>query len=121
MRAASIRHRATGAKPYNIPKQLVWESAYQRAKANRAAAGVDGVSLAAFDGARDFSRLGADFDGWVGRGNVSASWAQSCGGLGIGAGVAEGTCLLCSKIFRFRFPFFPCILMRIKAPVTSGQ
>ena len=36
------------AKPYNIPKQLVWE-AYQRVKANRGAAGVDGVSLAAFE------------------------------------------------------------------------
>jgi len=35
------------AKPYNIPKQLVWE-AYQRVKANRGAAGVDGESLAAF-------------------------------------------------------------------------
>ena len=29
------------AKPYDIPKQLVWE-AYQRVKANRGAAGVDG-------------------------------------------------------------------------------
>jgi hypothetical protein len=28
------------AKPYYIPKQLVWE-AYQRVKANRGAAGVD--------------------------------------------------------------------------------
>ena len=36
------------AKPYNIPKRLVWE-AYQRVKANRGAAGVDGVSLAAFE------------------------------------------------------------------------
>lgn len=36
------------AKPYDIPKQLVWE-AYQRVKANRGAAGVDGVSLAKFD------------------------------------------------------------------------
>jgi RNA-directed DNA polymerase len=35
------------AKPYSIPKQLVWE-AYQRVKANRGAAGVDGESLAAF-------------------------------------------------------------------------
>ena len=38
----------TEAKPYNIPKRLVWE-AYQRVKANRGAAGVDGVSLAAFE------------------------------------------------------------------------
>ena len=37
------------AKPYNIPKRLVWE-AYQRVKANRGAAGVDRVSLAAFEG-----------------------------------------------------------------------
>jgi len=36
------------ARPYNIPKRLVWE-AYQRVKANRGAAGVDGVSLAAFE------------------------------------------------------------------------
>ena len=36
------------AKPYVIPKQLVWE-AYQRVKANRGAAGVDGESLAAFE------------------------------------------------------------------------
>ena len=36
------------AKPYDIPKQLVWE-AYQRVKANRGAAGVDGISLAAFE------------------------------------------------------------------------
>ena len=31
-----------------FPKQLVWE-AYQRVKANRGAAGVDGVSIAAFE------------------------------------------------------------------------
>src|SRR4029077_9556976 len=36
------------AKPYDIPKQLVW-TAYQRVKANRGAAGVDRVSLAAFE------------------------------------------------------------------------
>jgi RNA-directed DNA polymerase len=36
------------AKSYVIPKQLVWE-AYQRVKANRGAAGVDGESLAAFE------------------------------------------------------------------------
>lgn len=36
------------AKPYDIPKQLVWK-AYQRVKANRGAAGVDRVSLAAFE------------------------------------------------------------------------
>jgi retron-type reverse transcriptase len=36
------------AKPYVISKQLVWE-AYQRVKANRGAAGVDGESLAAFE------------------------------------------------------------------------
>jgi len=35
-------------KPYSIPKQLVWD-AYQRVKANRGAAGVDGESLAAFE------------------------------------------------------------------------
>jgi group II intron reverse transcriptase/maturase len=36
------------AKPYVIPKQLVWE-AYQRVKANRGAAGVDGESLTVFE------------------------------------------------------------------------
>lgn len=36
------------AKPYNIPKQLVWE-AYRRVKVNRGAAGVDGESLAVFE------------------------------------------------------------------------
>lgn len=36
------------AKPYEIPKQLVWEG-YQRVKANRGAAGVDGETLAAFE------------------------------------------------------------------------
>ena len=36
------------AKPFVIPKQLVWD-AYQRVKANRGAAGVDGESLAAFE------------------------------------------------------------------------
>jgi RNA-directed DNA polymerase len=36
------------AKPYNIPKQLVWD-AYQRVKATRGAAGVDGESLDAFE------------------------------------------------------------------------
>ena len=36
------------AKPYDIPKQLVWD-AYRRVKANQGAAGVDGMSLAAFE------------------------------------------------------------------------
>jgi group II intron reverse transcriptase/maturase len=36
------------AKPYVIPKQLVWE-AYQRVKANQGAAGVDGESLGMFE------------------------------------------------------------------------
>jgi RNA-directed DNA polymerase len=36
------------AKPFDIPKQLVWD-AYQRVKANRGAAGVDGESLAMFE------------------------------------------------------------------------
>ena len=36
------------AKPFDVPKQLVWE-AYKRVKVNRGAAGVDGESLAAFE------------------------------------------------------------------------
>jgi RNA-directed DNA polymerase len=36
------------AKPYNIPKQLVWQ-AYQRVKANRGGAGVDGKTLTVFE------------------------------------------------------------------------
>ena len=36
------------AKPYDIPKQLVW-AAYQRVKANQGAAGVDGETLAMFE------------------------------------------------------------------------
>jgi RNA-directed DNA polymerase len=36
------------AKPFDIPKRVVWE-AYQRVKANRGAAGVDDQSIEAFD------------------------------------------------------------------------
>src|ERR1035438_10401823 len=36
------------AKPFDISKQLVWD-AYQRVKANRGAAGVDGESLTMFE------------------------------------------------------------------------
>jgi retron-type reverse transcriptase len=36
------------AKPYDIPKQLVW-AVFQRVKANRGAAGVDGETLTAFE------------------------------------------------------------------------
>jgi len=36
------------AKPFDISKQLVWD-AYQRVKANRGAAGVDGESLSTFE------------------------------------------------------------------------
>jgi RNA-directed DNA polymerase len=39
------------AKPFDVPKQVVWE-AYQRVKAKRGAAGVDGESLAQFDADR---------------------------------------------------------------------
>ena len=35
-------------KPFTIPKQLVWE-AYRRVKANKGAAGVDSVSMEAFE------------------------------------------------------------------------
>ena len=36
------------SKPFAIPKQLVWE-AYRQVKANKGAAGVDGVTLGAFE------------------------------------------------------------------------
>ena len=35
-------------KPFDIPKRLVWE-AYQRVKANKGAAGVDGQSIEQFE------------------------------------------------------------------------
>ncbi len=38
----------TKAKPYAIAKQVVWD-AYEKVKANRGAAGVDGQSIAAFE------------------------------------------------------------------------
>jgi len=36
------------AKPFDIPKSMVWE-AYQRVKANKGAAGVDGQSVGQFE------------------------------------------------------------------------
>ena len=36
------------AKPFDIPKQEVWE-AFKRVKANQGAAGVDGQSIAEFE------------------------------------------------------------------------
>jgi RNA-directed DNA polymerase len=42
----------TEAKPFDIPKRLVWE-AYKRVKANRGAAGVDQQSISDFDCKRD--------------------------------------------------------------------
>ncbi len=43
----------TSAKPFVVPKRLIW-NAYQRVKANRGAAGVDGQSISDFD--RNLSR-----------------------------------------------------------------
>ena len=43
----------SSAKPFDIPKRVVWE-AYQRVKANRGAAGVDSQTLTEFD--RDLGR-----------------------------------------------------------------
>jgi RNA-directed DNA polymerase len=37
------------AKPFDIPKQEVWE-AFKKVKANQGAAGVDGQSIADFEG-----------------------------------------------------------------------
>ena len=37
------------AKPFNIPKRVVWK-AFKRVKANRGAAGVDKQSIAGFEG-----------------------------------------------------------------------
>ena len=45
------------AKPYDISKQLVWDE-FQRVKANRGAAGVDGESLEAFE--KDLGRAADD-------------------------------------------------------------
>jgi hypothetical protein len=45
------------AKPFDIPKRVVWE-AYQRVKANRGAAGVDDQSIEAFD--QDVKSFGID-------------------------------------------------------------
>lgn len=38
----------SGGKPFDIPKMLIWE-AYQKVKANRGSAGVDGQSIAEFE------------------------------------------------------------------------
>jgi RNA-directed DNA polymerase len=43
----------TSTKPYDIAKRTIWE-AYQRVKANRGAAGIDGETIAMFE--RDLSR-----------------------------------------------------------------
>jgi RNA-directed DNA polymerase len=42
------RSDMNSAKSYDISKQVVWE-AYQRVKANRGAAGIDGESLDKFE------------------------------------------------------------------------
>jgi RNA-directed DNA polymerase len=43
-----VNESRSQAKPFDIPKQMVWE-AYQRVKANKGAAGVDGQSVEQFE------------------------------------------------------------------------
>ncbi len=43
-----MRKSGPEGKPFQIPKQLVWE-AYKRVKANKGAAGVDGQSIEDFE------------------------------------------------------------------------
>ena len=49
LRSTAMREEPqSGAKPFQIPKRLVWE-AYKQVKANQGAAGVDAESIEAFE------------------------------------------------------------------------
>src|ERR1700751_829144 len=45
---SQVNEARSQVKPFDIPKQMVWE-AYQRVKANKGAAGVDGQSVEHFE------------------------------------------------------------------------
>ena len=68
-------------KPFQISKWKVWE-AYERVKANKGAAGVDGQSITEFEADRDrnlykiwLCRV-ADYAEWAARGDRLACWRR---------------------------------------------